>query len=119
MAILASVYIEGTITDTQGFVTDIATIPINNSSGVISHNRLVLLSGTNTILIPSGARGVIITFSADANLKTWKGLAGDTGIAMSASGAKTFILSIPVGPGASFIINSAALDVGFSEFFFF
>lgn len=122
MANIASVYLEGTISDTEGFVTNIDSLTTTSTAAVISHTRVTLASGANTILIPAGARGVIISFlpPGSGSLKTLKGVAGDIGIPL-ATGVDnhTFMLLFGATPGASFVINSAALGVTFSEFFFF
>lgn len=126
---ISSVFVNGIIEDSLGIFTEITSLVTENASAPIASSRIKLPDGNNTITVPSGSRGVIITFNEDCDsLKTLKGVAGDTGIKVASDFASTrnsgvFMLLFGASPPASFVIFSAlgpfGVDAGFTEFLFF
>jgi len=126
---ISSVYVNATITDSLGIVTEITSLVTENPVAPIGSSRIKLPDGNNTIIVPSGSRGVIITFNDDCDsFKTLKGVAGDTGIQvaspfLSVRNSGVFMLLFGASPPASFVIGSvlapAGIDPGFTEFLFF
>ena len=70
----------------------------------------IVANGDNTFDVPAGASTILIVFpSTNTNVKTLKGVGGDTGIGLFPSG--TNFLNVPVGSGSTdFIINSTGAD---------
>jgi hypothetical protein len=85
------------------------TSPIQNQAAPTSGPQSVTLSaGNNTIAVPSGATGVLICPpTGSTNNKTFKGVNGDTGVAMAQAAPSYFALGSGV---ASFVINAAAIE---------
>jgi len=133
MSILASVHIEGEIIDTSGIIiTSINTLPKNSTSGVISHFKRNL-NAFEQILIPVGAKGVIISCESVCDTKKYlQGASTDsfqiqiftdlTGFPQN-SGTCSLLFSSPAP--ASFwifsdnITSPGAADPGRTQFFFF
>lgn len=80
-----------------------------NSAGSGQNQLVNLSSGANTITVPSGAVAVtIIPPAANAVAMTLKGVAGDTGIALSLLAPSSIsLLSV-----SSFVINAASAITG-------
>lgn len=74
-----------------------------NSAGSGQNQLVALVSGNNTITVPTGATGVTIIPAEDnAVALTLKGVNGDTGIAL----ALTSPTSIGLASVSSFVINA-------------
>jgi len=121
MAIQSSIEITGYINNLAAGRLNLDTIAVENSASISSSTELACASGDNTITIPTGARGVIITFPTLATTtKRLKGVAGDTGIQVdTTTRGGSFYLLFGASPGASFVINSSALDTLKTQFQFF
>lgn len=126
---ISSVFVNGIIEDSLGITTEITSLVTENVSAPIASSRIKLPDGDNTITVPTGSRGVIITFNEDCNsFKILKGVAGDVGIKvasplLSLRNSGVFMLLFGASPPASFVIFSASgpggVDAGFTEFLFF
>jgi len=127
---LSSVYVEATLTDSLGIVTEVDSLVATNNSAPIASSRLKLPDGVNTITIPSGSRGVIISFGALCDsIKVLKGVGGDTGLIVALGIASTpantgsMMLLFGASVAASFVIDSSAapgnIDPDYTEFQFF
>jgi len=129
MTIISKTWVEGTITDSLGSVTEIDSLESVNTAGLLGSTSLHLVNGDNTFLIPQvpfPARGVIISCDIGCDtFKILKGATGDAGITIftdlaNADFMGTFMLLFGSSPGASFIITSIGADTfGITEVFFF
>jgi hypothetical protein len=89
-----------------------------NSSSECSIPALTLLSGDNTITVPTWAAGVLIIVPTTNDVElTLKGASGDTGIPISAE--EPTLLPFRVTPPSSFIINAASDTLSPTNFLFF
>lgn len=111
-----------TITGTQtgspeGGTRNIGPFTITpGTSGVVTEVNLV--SGANTITVPTNAAGCIIQPpSANTIALTLKGVTGDTGIALSLTGPT--LMTFPATPPASFVITAASGTTGNTAVMFF
>lgn len=102
MAITVRVYSDDTAV--QAGSKSVGPIAIVGDADVSQVDQIRLLTGFNTIAIPTNATGVVIDFP-DANIQTaiLKGVTGDTGITISPTG--TQVLHFPATPQASFGIT--------------
>jgi hypothetical protein len=111
-------YVEATLTDTSGVLTEVVSDPVYNSLATAGKIRANLQNGNSTIAVPTNTRGVIITVSNGTTVKTLKGAAGDTGIRIFSAGSPrnngSFLLLFDMTV-ASFVINSAGADTGITE----
>jgi len=120
MPITASIKIKGYV---QGYGCgrmEIDTAPLTNATSVPGVVELVLAAGNNTIAVPVGAKGVVITLDPTSTIfKTLKGIAGDTGILISSTNeGGSFVL--PLFQVTSFVISASAVDTGkLTKFQFF
>ena len=82
-----------------------------------SIERITLVSGDNSILIPTGVTYAIIVFDPTSTVtKILKGDAADTGVTL----IKTAQAVLPVIAGDTIIINASADDLNkYTEIFFF
>ena len=79
---------------------------------------VVLASGANTVTVPAGAVGcMIVPPSGNTVALTLKGVAADTGIAISATAP--CLLTFPASPPASFVLSAASATTGSTEISFF
>lgn len=77
-----------------------------NTQANLEELAVTLVSGANTITVPSWAAGAVIVLpTANTQATTLKGVSGDTGIALSPT--LPGLLSFPVSPPASFVLTSA------------
>jgi len=126
---ISLVYVDATITDSLGITTEITSLVTENASAPIGSSRIKLVDGNNTILVPTGSRGVIITFNELCDsFKILKGVGVDIGIKVASDFLSTrnsgvFMFLFGASPPASFIINSllapAGTDPDYTEFLFF
>jgi len=96
MSITASIKIKGYVQNAGYGRVEIDTLPLVSAVSVPSLLEVVLASGNNTINVPVGSIGVIITLDpASVRDKTLKGIVGDTGIPISSTGVGgTFVLAL-------------------------
>lgn len=95
---------------------DFANSAAPNAASIVK--QIVLANGLNTIVIPTGARGVLIEFADGSTVtKTLKGVTGDTGILLDPTG--WHILRFSATPPASFAITASAADTGYTTYFTF
>lgn len=81
-----------------------------NANAPSQVTQVFLVSGDNTITVPTNARGCIIQFHPTSTVnKTLKGAGADTGIPLETISG-THLLHFRSTPPASFIINSAAAE---------
>lgn len=113
-----------TIQSAAGFATpDGGTENIGpiNVAGTITPQRTYanLASGNNSVLVPSGSVGVIITPpAASAIVLKYKTTSGDTGINIP-QGTSSIQIFDPSNVPTSIFINAASLTTGNTQFLFF
>lgn len=128
MTPISRTFVESTITDSLGIVTTTTSNNVDNAAAPIASSRILLPDGNTSITVPTGSRGVIITFNPECDsTKTIRGDEADTGIPVATtiaggSNSGTFMLLFGASVAASFIINSASspagTDPGYTEFQF-
>lgn len=113
MAATASVLIRGEVSSPNSSKV-IGPITITSVAANEVVFALALANGDNVITIPSlpAPKGCVISLPSDNDqVVTLKGVGGDTGIAIGKTG--TVVLAFdPLALPASFILNSAAAQVG-------
>ena len=109
MAATGTITIIGSVTGlASGTKTISGTISSSAAVGTISDT--VLASGANTITVPSGATAVVIQPpSGNTILVTFKGVSGDTGVALHKTQPSVIALDSSV---TSFVLTAAS---GFSS----
>src|SRR5215468_9651066 len=104
MANISNVEVIATIIDPNNYETDVATFQVTNADAPFSSGRFKCANGTNTIAVPSNARGCIIDCDSLCDtFKILKGVAGDTGIQIftdlaNVRNSGTFVLIFGVTP---------------------
>lgn len=84
--------------------------------GVVS--TLILAAGVNTVTVPAGATAVMIVQPATGtNAASLRGVSGDTGVALTASGLAA-VLAFGSAAPASIVINSAGANSAPTYFLF-
>lgn len=108
-------YIEGLV----GGYKSLNPADLQNNNPPEHEYEVVLGSALNTIAVPGQARGVIIIPAATSTVdKTLRGVAGDTGLAISRD--RWSVLSFNTPPPANIIVHASTADVGFyTRFVFF
>lgn len=114
-----SVIIQGQLNSVPQGYTNIGPYSIPNVTANNYSQRMdTLASGANTIAVPSWA-GTMIIVPNPSNIiaLTFKGVAGDTGVAMSPD--QPWIVSFAASPPASIVINAASTLGTLTTFIFF
>jgi hypothetical protein len=97
------------ITGTQ--VGTVSVGPYNvapNTTNQYQADSVLLVSGANTITIPSWAFACVINFSTSNTIAvTLKGIAADTGVLLDRNGTSLIDLDEP-SPGSSFVLSAAS-----------
>lgn len=98
------------LTSGDGVTSRNEPAPLSNSTSPSGGPVAVALAaGDNTVLVPSGARGlVLIPPVGSTNAKKLKGVGGDTGFSLRPDEAS--LLALPAAT-ASIIVNSVAIEV--------
>ncbi len=114
MAATASITIQGLISNAPTGGRYIGPITLASSAANGQVQRIVLLSGANTITVPTipATNGCIIQLPSDNTVvTTLKGVTGDTGIAIGKTTA-TVLNWDPLAAPASFVLTSASDQTG-------
>lgn len=114
MAATATVTLNGSITGLPTGAVSIGTLTASSANSNGGVQQVVLGSGNNTFIIPTAPApsGVIVQLPAtNTSVVTFKGVTGDTGIAIG----KTGWFVIPFDPTAvpnSFVLSSVSAQTG-------
>lgn len=113
-----SVTVGGVLTGTLAGTQYIGPYTLNpTTTGNFAVTEVTLVSGANTISVPSWATVVLIIPPVTNTIAlTQKGVSGDTGTAISPQAVS--VLSFPSSPPASFVVNAATTTTGVSTFIF-
>lgn len=110
MALRSLIQLRGLLESIPGGSKNIAPVDWQNNTPPSVEIQQVLANGDNTINIPPLAYGCVIIFDSTSTTdKTLKGVGGDTGIVLKATG---WIVITFKSASGSFIINSSAADTG-------
>lgn len=109
----------------KGYIQDLPSGSLSiNVPEIVNTNppkyifQVTLISGDNTIVVPTNSKGCIVVPDATSTtIKKLKGVAGDTGIIVSK--ILPNLISFDTTPINSFIINSSALDTVVTVILFF
>lgn len=119
MALTLTIQSQAAYTNPQSGTSTVGPISVGGTiTPVVGYNG-VLASGANTITIPTGAVGCIIT-PPPTNAQTLKikGVTGDTGINIPQATPTIFLFDTANTP-ANFVITAGALTVGNTQVLFF
>jgi hypothetical protein len=114
MAAAASITISGYISNAPTGSRQIGPITLSSAAANGQIQRIVLLSGANTITVPTvpATNGCVIQLPSDNTVvTTLKGVTGDTGIAIGKTTA-TVLNWDPTAAPSSFVLTSASDQTG-------
>jgi hypothetical protein len=101
---------EITVTSSGDGITSEWTVSTTNSNGAAGGPiKTTLASGDNTIAVPTGAMGMVLSpIASSATVFKLKGGAGETGFCLR--GGKPSFISLPTGT-VSVLLNASAVDI--------
>lgn len=121
MAATANVQISGSVIGTPGGSIQIGPITVTNATGCWQVQDITLVNGANTITVPLAPVPVgciIVLPTANADVVTLKGVAGDTGTAIGTNGPQILYWGASTPP-VSFVLSSAGLQTSPTMILFF